>query len=100
MTHTHTSQTYTGENRRYEIKKRKKKKEKEREVTLQVSTTLSNFGANAISFLVLLVGSVWFNGFNAELCEKRCWRGPISQEVGGEEDHSQRFTVTSIMMLR
>ena len=97
MTHTHTSDTYTGENRRYEIKR---KKEKEREVSLQVSTTLSNFDGNAISFLVFFVGSVWLNWFNAELSAKRCWQGPISQEVGKEEDYTQRFTVTSIMILR
>ena len=39
----------------------------------------------------------WLNWFNAELCTKRYWRRPRSQEAGDEGGFTYRFTVTTRM---
>ena len=45
------------------------------------------FEYDGLVLSVAKIGLVSFNLFNAELSPKRYWRGPRSQEVGGEEDY-------------
>ena len=56
------------------------------EATVERVSLVNSQTLCADMFGVGLVG--WLNVFNVELSPERSWRGPRSQEVGGEGDYT------------